>query len=250
MRTFKKSTTRKVYRKKRTYKPKVTTAIKKYVKNTIHKNVENKKYIVYAAVQDLSTPTGAFTLMPTLVQGVGSSQRIGNSVRIMSAKLNIIFRLKAYNATTNPNPCPVWVRWYVLKQKLTNSSTFNPNDFFQINNSSQGFTGQAIDLLFPVNSDVFQIYRTGTFKLGLSAQNPTNFPQANCYFDNSPYTKMLSIPYGKYCKQALKFDDTVNNIPTNTNLWFLAQAVPCTGNAIVGSMVQFDMSYNLSYEDA
>ena len=225
----------------------VSNNVKNFVKNTLHRQLENKQYVNYVASTIISSPYTQ-SLMPTLVQGTGSSQRMGNKVRIMSSNFRCIVRLNPYNSTLNPNPTPSWVKIFIVSQKIYNLPTFSGTDFFQINNSSQTFTGQNLDMLFPVNTDVFTVHKTFMFRLGTTSAS-NNFPGANTIFDNSVQSKYLNIPLGKYYK-SLKFDDTASNIPTNHNLWFVIQATPCNSLANGSNQASIDWVLDTRYEDA
>jgi len=241
---------RKTYRAKsrRGGRPQVSQSVKKYVKNTIHRSIENKQFVSYA--QTSLNGNQAITLMPTLVQGVGSSQRIGNKVKIVKGNMRLALNLLPYNVNTNPHACPAWVKIWICSQKTTNSNSFTAtSNFFQINNAAIGFQGQALDMVFPVNDDIITIHTKRQFKLGCGGTSNT-FPGSNVSaFDNSSYCKYLDIPLGKYYKQ-LRFDDTASNLPINTNLWFVIQVVPANGQALSGQMANINYALELLYEDA
>lgn len=158
-------------------KKKVSFAVKKYVKSTIHKAIENKSHVSYATNQSITGPQYILSLVPTLNQGTGESQRIGNQVTLRNGSVRFIVNQSPYNATTNPYGGPQHYRWMLISQKQDNGSTFSLTNFFEVNNSSIGIQGNHLDQLFKVNDEKYKVHKQGKFRIGGTAQS-NNFPVA------------------------------------------------------------------------
>ena len=213
-------------------KKKVSFAVKKYVKNTIHRNIENKMITSYATNQSINGPYYALSLAPLISQNTGESGRIGNKVTLLSARLNFIINLVPYNLTTNPAPSPIMFRWALITQLNNNSNVLTLTNFFSVNNSSIGIQGNHLDLLLNINNDDYKVHKQGTFRLGASS-NSTNFPAANASFEASKFSCEKRLYFNKYLHKKLIYDDTVVT-PTNTNLWFIVFPVYANGSTNVG----------------
>jgi len=244
---------KKVYRKK----PIVSKAVKSYVKRTISANIENKVHVDYAVNQSITTASGgsAIThrqLLPSLIQGVSSGQRIGNNIKVKSAVIRGSVNLLAYNITTNPVIIPAYVMVWVLRSKLKNQgfgASNAPHDLFDAGNSTVGPQGNLLDTMFPINSQSWICCYKRKIKLGAT----TNVSPVNGFADMSSYSVPFTISYGKHIK-TLKYDDSTTggqSIPVNTNLNIVFTCVSASGdNSSQYQMAEYHMTNTIIYEDA
>lgn len=251
----KKKTTR-----RKNKKTSVSKSVKKYVKNAIHSNIENKKYTIYgtnialpSAVTGVYTPYGLYC-NPILSNGTGQAARIGNVVKIARANLTGFLNVLPTNASTNPLAAPVLVRMFILRNKIENTSSLtgmNLNDFFESGSGSVGFQGNLLDMVFKVNSEVWTVYKTKTFKIGASSSGLQT--SSSGYFDDSPMIRRFSFDLTKYLTRTQKYNDTATT-PTNNNLWVFFQVVRADGVSASATTLQSmaEMHYNIEvqYEDA
>jgi len=230
-------------KRKTPYKKKsVSFAVKKYVKSTIHKNIENKQHITYAFNQTVTGPQFVLSLIPNINnQGSGESQRIGNQVTLMNANIRFIMNMIPYNSITNPYGGPVHFRWILLTQRKDNSQSLSLTNFFEINNSGGSIPGTHLNQLLVINNDLYKVHRQGKFRLGNTAQS-NNFPVSGCNYDNSKLSIEKTLYIGKYLHKKLLFDDLASGVPTNTNLWLVI--LPSYAN---GSTTQDYALANISY---
>lgn len=235
---------------------KVSKKIKSYVKRAIHRNIENKDHIAYAAnqtVQSWGTSTQGFSipLINTLAQGTTDGTRIGNQVKVVRGQLKATMNLKPYDATSNAGAMPVWIKLFVvrsLSHMALESSLPNYDIFFKGNATYLDWQGNCLDLDLPVNPDEFRVLMTKQFKLGIGAIN-SGF-RYDGWADNSPMCKKFTINWGKYVRKQLKFNDSANT-PTNDNLYLVVQAVYADGSSTTGKQVCEIHYVNHSvYEDA
>lgn len=241
-----KKLTKKVMKYKQNYG--VPVPIKNYVKRQLHEKLENKYHLSYANNQSM-TPPFVQSLMPIISQGNQAAQRIANRVNIVSSYIDIVINNAIYNVTTNPNPCPVHYRWFILSQVRDNTNSFSAGGFFELNNSSTIIQYNNLDMVLAVNKSQFKVYKTGRFTLGCTALS-SGFPSANSAFDNNKFSMYKRIYFNKYFSKKPLWDDG-GTTPTNTNLWFVCLLSYANGSS-VNNYYPGNITYAIHhhYEDA
>lgn len=247
--------TKRVYRRrarKSTAKPKVSTAVKKYVKNSIHRLAENKVLISSNVNQSLTTASASnpasINLCPTVAQGTSHVGRIGNEIKLVKGFIRGFVNLLPYNATTNPLSTPVMVKLWVCSNKKIQSTTFSSigsGDFFEDNASTANFAGNLKDMMLSVNKENWHVYATKTFELGATYASSTGPTGTSGYFDNSKMIIPFYFNFGKHLKTTLKYNDTDTN-PTNRNMFLLLQAVYADGST--SSVTPAEYHYHIRWE--
>lgn len=253
---------RKYLRRPRTTRKgtKVSTRVKRYVKNMIHRQIENKERILYAANTLITSGDRTSTTWPLLAgfsQGTDNYSRIGNAIKIVRGQMKVCINLLPYDATNNNLVQPTWVRVMVVRDLKTagQQTTMDASAYARIfrgNGTGLGFQGTPLDMTLPVNKDYFRPLYDKVFKLGCAgvynvAPVSTN---VNSFQDNSSATKMLTINFGKWAKKLLKFDDG-NTQVINDNLYFVIQPVCMDGTGTTGK-IPIEMHYTIvsEFEDA
>jgi len=256
---------KKVY-KKRVSKPKaVSVAIKKYVKSTIHRQIENKSFQINGGVSfgnvNESPDFNAYPMAPLLgfwsiSNGLGQGNRIGNKIQIRKVMLNYILRPTPYDATFNPLPGPSHVQLFLGHIKSAPSAlpaSSDVNQLFQSGNSVTAHVGTLRDIISVINTDYWTIKKRWTHKVGYASATGTGGVAAAQYNANNDFklnvvkridiTKMLPAKY--------QFND--NSItPTSKNLFFMFYAVSSTGAAYSATDLPVNIEFWLDYhfEDA
>lgn len=259
-RKFYRRRARKYARKTKTTRRGVSQRVKKYVKAQIHRNIENKDKIFYAVNQPILSSdraTGTWPLIPTFTQGTGDDNRIGNAIRVMQGQIKMAINLLPYDATTNPNILPTWVKLWVVRDlknvgQLSSMDATSYANFFRTNGTTVSFQGNCLDMTLPVNESYFRVLYTKTFKLGVSGVYnvaPVS-GNVNSFTDNSPSAKLITINWGKWCKKQLKFTEG-NSYPNNDNLYLVIQSVSADGTTSAGKFqVEFHYTDLCRFEDA
>lgn len=248
----------------------------KMVQSVISRNIENKNYQAsmtmdcrYPAANPTLQFNGLFPLTPytstgspagstiTIVQGVESGQRIGNTIRTKYATLKGIIFPFPLNNTLNPDPKPLEVCMWIFKLKrsdplgglyLSAAEDTCQTAMFQDGNSVDGITGELIDIMKTTNQDRIQLLHKRIFKVGfasgadLTTEHPNNDFKLNQKF---------SINITKYLPKVIKFDDGDED-PSINHTYCLIQGY------CADSSVQSNGRYNLRvawqlnyvYEDA
>lgn len=267
---------RKYYRRKRATRKPTTRKTKKarannkvatrgYVKRIMHKEVENKYFTRFstsqvAKIQVNTAPVldeGFFNLIPGISLGNSSSNRIGNKVKVIKARLNMTFSLAPYVAVTNPYGPGVWVKIWIFKFKVANDRTPTLGEFqswFKGNNNNTSFQGNPhFDLNAQVETDIFDILKTKTIFLTSSSNSANGIPNASSYmFASGKNTVCCSFDITKHLG-TLTYNDTTTTSVLGKNLWCMVQPLysqynPTTGNAF--TPITFGYSENITYEDA
>jgi len=204
--------------------PRVTSSVKRYVKNTIHRMAENKCVSTalnlnanfFNAPSNGWVTNNVFPLTPddtvlTISQNNTQSGRSGNRVRVVKSSTKFCLTQNAYNATTNlfPQPCNVRVFIFSLKQEPIiglNGSVSQFGALFQNGNSSYGPGTYITDQLADFNKDQFIIHYDKMVKIGNSQATGTGSAANTQFFANNEYslnvmrkintTKMISKIYG------------------------------------------------------
>lgn len=265
MKYFRKFGRRRNYRKrglrKSTGKRTVSKSVKQYVKRAIHRNIENKEIISYAANQScMAYSSGAIGfslgLIPQITSGTGDNARIGNQIRIVRGILRGQVNLLPYNATTNPSPTPVWVKMFLYTPTYTGSqssflsSSTDTDRFFRGNNAALPFQANPMDLDFQINESLFRLLATKTFKLGAATASTGGPVTTGGYYDNSPMCKKFYFNWGKFCKKMIKFNDGTS-FSQNKALYLIIQPVYADGSS-TGAYSPVECHYvnTCTYEDA
>jgi hypothetical protein len=234
------------------------SGITKLIKSTIQKSTEKKIFTDYATnfaiVTAASSTPVARSLLPLISQGAAKSQRIGNEIRVRKAILNIMVNLLPYNASTNNLTTPCWVKIWVLRYRMENTTNFNAtvaaSNFFETNNSSVPFQGSLLDMVLNVDVDLYDVIEERTCKLGASAYESAGLTNNTGYFDNSPMSQRFVIDVTKGFNKIVKYNDNGSTTPTNCNLFVVWQAVTAAGTSSAGqSMAEYHIGYRVEYTD-
>lgn len=251
--------------KKRAYKKRTTVSrvIKSYVKRTIHSQIENKisiKQEVLKTITSYVNNTGMLCLpmIPynEIVQGLGQSDRIGDTIKTRKVFFNFALRPAPYDATNNFIPLPQTV--IMMFGKVKNAKPQKPisTDFsklFQYGNSSQAPQNRLLDNVLPINTDYFTVYKKLTFKIGQSQVTGTGANLAASFYANNDYkiNQCRRMDITRYVPKTVKFNDTTAQ-PTNDGLWMWAWCNNADGTSNTFDPIPILMDYCLeyTYEDA
>lgn len=264
----KRNTKRKAKKNSKAKKSNNKVATRGYVKRILHKEVENKFYTTFASsqiakVQVNTAPVlgeGLINLNVPIGLGNTSSGRIGNKVRVVKSKLNMIFNLMPYAAlgATNQNPYTpgVWVKIWIFKLRTANDRQPTLGEwqsFFRGNSSNLPAQGSELDLVFPVETDIFEIYKTKTLFLTSSSNSASGIPNATSYmFASGKNSIQCSFDVTKHLG-TMVYNDTTTTSIIGKNLWCFIQPIYSQQNAASGNQfvpINFTYAHNTWYEDA
>lgn len=263
---------RKVARKtKATATPNIK-AMKTFVKRAISRREETKTYrfnqtgsyffpsadftSFYSVVGDLwiASPHSSFC---SIAQGTGESQRIGNQIETVSGKVKIASYARTYDAATNAQPTPfylkIWIFEVLYDNDVTGVQSVIFNSFMDSNTSSAGLSGLLTDLTGKVNDDIVKLKKTIVRKIGFANNAGTGTSaalqaNANNDFKAADY---VEIDITKYLRKKYVFNDT-NNVPYQPPLFVLCEAIPYndTVPASTTATGRYSMTIEYNYKDA
>jgi len=162
-----------------------TQTIKKYVKQAIAKQIENK---ISASSQFTGNLVNYSATDPTwfyanynsffnLSEGVQQGQRVGNQIRLKR------WIIKGFITPDIATPIPLipspyqvnsfqgYVRLMLLKKRDNSTVSNLLSNLLQNGNSSVAPYGTQFDRLFPINTDLYKVFWQQTYKMGNAAAN-------------------------------------------------------------------------------
>ena len=266
---------RRSYKKRTTYKKRsarggkrssaVSSAVRKYVKSSIHKQIENKSIqaqgaLVFGSVVNDPTmhmyPMTPYPGYIQLSQGITQSTRVGNEVRVRKVLLKYVICPNPYSATTNTSPRPCEIQMWLGFVK--NASGFLPqatdvDNLFQYNSSDTLPLGTLMDLNQQINKDFWTIKKYWTHKIGFSSSNGTGNVAGSQSFNNNDFklNAVRRLDITKIYPKVLKFNDNTSQLQ-GQGLFLFFQAVPADGSTFAGTQtpVQIQFQVDIDYEDA
>lgn len=247
--------------------PTISYAVKKYVKSSIHKEIENKQTyynggspLNITSYVNTASSLGGYPLTPfannmQIVQGLGQADRIGNTIKTRKLVLNYVLYPALYDVTSNPYPVPQMVKiWIGYFKGNPNAIPSDYSRFFQQGNTASAPSSNLDDMMKPVNSDAWIIKKSFIHKVGHASNTGTGGVATFGYNANNDYSLniMRKVDLTKYCSKILKYNDSISYTPvSNHSLFMFIEAVEATGNT-GGAGIPIKMRYwiDYTYEDA
>lgn len=194
------------------------------------------------------TPSSGYTI----TQGAGVNQRIGNKIKVVKAMLKLIFYPTVYDATNNPAPQPQDLRIIIAHNK--NSPTAGGNvdsNFFDVGNSTAAPTGNLLDMLTPINKDVWVVSRDFRTKVGSAIDTGTGSSAPAQYFANNDYkyNVIKNVDVTKAFPSHITWNDTTTT-PTSFAVQLIMLASQANGGAPANALpLQWAWYVKLTYTD-
>jgi len=253
---------RKSYRKKTVSKSKGKAFVKK-VQAIIHADIETKQAFHSITAENFNSGINGSTdckrIVPTIVQGTGDYQRIGDQLKAMSLSVRgaivynpTILPVSQYGTYANAR---LGLRLMVVQPRqyanLDDVQLYSPTWtqlLLKKGGNVVGFTGVLSDLWAPINSDSIIKYYDRVMYLNAPYQVTAVGSQ-----DLIGSTKMISIKI-KCRNKVLKYDNSIStgSQPTNYSPVLLIGYVHMDGSSPDVSTTAIQMSFDsvLNYEDA
>jgi len=249
--------------KKRAYKKRgVSSAVRRYVKRTIHSNIENKCAQISASGARLATHavnTNMLTLplIPSsaILQSVEQAGRIANEIRTRKCHFTFCLHQAPHNSGTNATPEPQDVLIFIGKLKGNKTKVPDNSDYaklFQAGTNSVGPYSTTLDHCLSVNKDYFTVYKRLRFKVGFSQDGQLGNNNTYQHFANNDYKLNIvkKLDLTKHCPKIVKFNDNTS-APTNDNLYMFAYCVNANGTfTATNTPATIDYCIDYEYEDA
>lgn len=228
-------------------KPIINPVLKSYVRNVVRGSDETKQQTQATATAnsilgvgfDVLTGygwTSTVSIIPTVSQGVGQQQRVGNAIRPVG-RLQVKGFVLALPVNTTNNAysnMPFYVKVVVWRQKQDNNKR-DTTGILDNGTTDQGnnFTGSLYDLMTPFNKDKYEIGASKVFMLqpNRAAAGVTTTENIGNY----PLTKFFKCSVK--LPKVLKYNDT-NTVPMNSNWWLSVGICQNDGSSISASNIR------------
>lgn len=242
---------------KKAVKP-VSKAVKQYVKQAITKSSETKVLVqsgqLLGTISTVIAPANVRSLVPTLSQGVGEGQRIGNKISIRKVMLRGYITLMYNNVNPFPPnyPSQYNVRMFVGYVKGTPIVAPQAGDFGNLLRSGGGATDFSTDLMSlmrPVHSDYWTIKRQRKYKIGLASGTNAGVLAGEQNNDFS-LVKYFNMDITSCYKKVLRYDDN-DSTPQNQGLFLFCGCTDLIGSALVlpNAVIQINHEVEFYYDD-
>jgi hypothetical protein len=192
-----------------------------------------------------------------IAQGTGNGARVGNQVKVKRVTFKGTIVPYPYNATTNPVPPPTQIKMFLFYPKDNAGLVPTPYvsaNFFDLNNSVQGFHNDLVDMWATPNAQLYKVCATKIFKLGYASNDifaagtsgTNNFSNSdfklNCNF---------SMDITKYLPKSVIYNDNSLN-STSRTLYALFVVARADGTFLTSTWRTAGMQYQVhaEYEDA
>lgn len=238
-------------RKPRAKAKTVSQAVKRYVKRSIHSNIENQtKSLVYLNNAVASATGYSQPLIPNPTQGgTDIEKRRGNEISLRGGYIKGYINLLPWDGTTNPQST-VHVRMMIISRKDENAATFNAANIWQYGNTSLGVQNNIGDCLYKVNSDLFTVHEQKHLTLGATSLSSTVSTQVPNIMSNFKSTLPFYFNWGKHFKTKLKYNDN-SSLCTNRNCFLFVTATYSDGSTNANlSPVEVHFLNQYEWEDA
>lgn len=267
---------KKSYRVKKTYKRKKPSTskkfVKKIVKDTLARKIETKVVQSGAIIfpKQINASTSSFTdnaisILPsspsmsncvyyTIGPGVGQDQRIGDEIYNKGTYFRYQIVPNAYNATTNPNPCPLYVVLYFIKPKNTElggpavsnyvSGSSSCIFFENLTNATSGLTGTFYDLSRRIDTDNYEIISIKRHKLGYASTSGTGASTAFYGYNNNDFKLLCEGKVKIQAPKQIKFDRLGNM--RYQPIWCLIQYIRVDNITANISHTPFQFTFNIA----
>lgn len=189
----------------------------------------------------------------SIAQGTGEGDRVGNEINLSQFRFSYVIN---YNAAVSQ---PQFVRMWVLTYKFdpNNATTADVwsglqtaigNNFFDNGNSSGGMLGTLLDLISPVNTDVWTVHKCRTFKIGTSTA-----PSGGATFGNNDFKFAVKghVDLLKYHAKKVKYNDTATT-SFNKKIFIVFECLAADGTIVLDTAAnrcQINYFYNVKWTD-
>lgn len=229
-------TPRKSKKAKKTPKKLVITNLKKLIQKEINKDSETKWATsvesTFGAINGggiLSTTNGLTTsdIIPSVVQGTGAGDRIGNVVSNAKLYIKVFLNSLAYDVVTNPNAFPCYVDMYIVSNKNSNDTTC-PSTALLLREGSTtvAYDGSMLRTMDNINTNLWTLIKYKRFKMAVIGQPLATTTSADGMNNGSAishlYKTTIKLP-------KLQYIDNSGD-PTNKAIYILFGFTNINGN--------------------
>jgi len=252
-------------------------SVARVVKKTLSSHVEVKSASYVSTVTPVNTLAGSSSMIGTNVipvspywdstiatdrflrisQGTGEANRVGNVIRTKSCKGKIVIYPKPYNVANNPSDSnrPTLVTFWCVSPKnkfMSPSTAANRFDIglFDNGNTVDGYRSQLLDLVQPINNDLFTLHFKRTYKLGHATyDNGIAGDGDQEFWTNNDYkmNHIINFDFTKFMPKRIVYQDG-DDIPNCKTLYLFVGIAKADGSSYSSSSnYPVDMYLNLDF---
>lgn len=253
---------RKVMRKaKRGKVAGVSKAVQKWVKQTISSRIEDKHaspyslsnqgIVCYTNSATPSTVLNLTTVLSNITQGTGQGNRIGNQIRVKSLRFQGYVNMIWSTSTFSQVNVPVYLKMYIGRKAYDLNAPNDQSSMYVNGSTNLAPTNLPPDMYRRVNTDLFRVFATRLFKLGVAPGTPT---ASTAQVPNNDFklSQTFDVSLNKHVN-VVKYDDG-SSAPTNCAfyVWFALCAYDgSTINATTAApAIEIHFDTNAKFEDA
>ncbi len=182
-----------------------------------------------------------YPLNPTVAQGTGQGDRIGNQINLRSAwlKISILAEDTALGASI-----PRWFDLFIFKNKRAQTTPTSADmlRFMQLGNNAISYNGDILNSMSSVNQDRFTLKLRKRFAL-MNAYTVNN-QQGSA----GPMARSLYFNVTKFLAKKLKYDEGVTQ-PMNDNLYFAVGCADAKSGAGLAQYATMAYVFEFRYSD-
>lgn len=250
--------------------------VKKIVRRIINDDTETKQQVMDWTLNPLClqnttsglggnyvvlNPSNATLGSYTINRGVGSGQMSGDKIRVKSAIMNYVIIFNNYNASSNTQLKPTYVRAFIYKYKKAPlndpqvgnicGTGINAN-FFELGTSDVGFIGNLEDLNQRMNRDAYTYYSHKTWKIGpmIAPSGATQTPVYTYSNNDFKYSVFGKWNVTKFLPKILTRDD--DGVWMDPYVVCMFQILSADGTTLGSTQqpIKVDLSLQLKYTDS
>lgn len=250
--------------RKSSRKSAVKSSLNTTIKRAITRNLEVKQWqfgVDADGLHDFQNVgfhgSNYFGLTPSsvnaLVTGMGTSNRVGNKIRVKSAMLKLILYPTAYDVSTNPFPRPYDVRLIIAHSKSTPTALVISSDFFEINNSTAAPSDDLSDMVLNINKNVYVVSYDKRIKVAHASYEGSGSDVANQFQTNNDYklNVIRNIDITKMLPKNIEWNDAETTpVSFMPNLIMLQAPASGTPSPVDKVALKYYCEITIRYTDA
>lgn len=233
------------YRRIRKGKTRLTKAIARALDRRVETKVQTYTGDQYFN-SAISSVSEMYNLIPTIAQGYGDSQRIGQKIRMKFLKFKGMLSYETAIGTSNN--LPIYATIFIFSDKIQRSSNAVPNSANLLASAGQPtqWDGTITTSLLPFNTEDFVLIKRKTVRLSYNWA-PGN-SSTGLVDPTRPLQRMVSfkIPvYNKICD----YESSSANLPQNCNYRFAIGFTQYTNTVQTAAPLRFQYTTTCYYKD-
>lgn len=233
------------YRKIRYTRSRLSRAIARQLDRRVETKIQTYTGDTYFN-SAISSVSEMYNLIPSIAQGYGDSNRIGQKIRMKFLKLKGMMSYETAVGTTNN--LPIYATIFIFKDKIQRSSNQNPNSANLLANAGQPtqFDGTITTAMLPFNTEDFVLIKRKTVRLSMNWA-PGN-SSTGMVDPTRPLQRLISCKIPVYNK-VFDYESSSSNLPQNDNIRFAIGFTQYSNTVQTAAPLRFQYTTTCWYKD-